>query len=72
MTEKPPARDVLAQAIAARHPVLARCHGTERLLCPHLLGRKSGRAKALLPVRGHDEPWSEPAQRWLSLCRGGP
>jgi WYL domain len=51
MTDLPRARPaawaVLAQAIEERHTVRARYHGHERLLCPHALGWKNGRAKVL-------------------------
>lgn len=45
--QRPPAWSVLAQAIDERCTVRARYHGHERLLCPHALGWKSGRAKVL-------------------------
>jgi hypothetical protein len=44
---RPTAWSVLAQAIDERRAVSARYHGHERLLCPHALGWKNGRAKVL-------------------------
>jgi hypothetical protein len=63
--------ELLARALVERRPVRARYHGHDRVLCPHLLGWKNGRAKLLayqsagatstgaLPVK--------PEQRWRSL-----
>jgi hypothetical protein len=68
---RPAAWAVLAHAIEERLIVRARYHGHERLLCPHALGWKNGRAKVLtyqsagstssgpLPDASHD--------RWRSL-----
>ena len=62
---------MLAQALTARRPVQARYHGKDRLLCPHALGWKNGRAKVLAYQAGgatnqgvlsHDHQ-----QRWRSL-----
>lgn len=39
--------DLLASAIAQRRTVRADYHGHTRLLCPHLLGWKNGRARVL-------------------------
>lgn len=44
---RPPAWDVLEQALTARRTVRARYHGHERVLSPHVLGWKDGRAKVL-------------------------
>jgi hypothetical protein len=46
-TIRPPAWSILAQALTQRRTVRARYHGHERLLCPHALGWKNGRAKVL-------------------------
>lgn len=43
----PPAWVLLAQALADKRPVTARYHGRPRILCPHALGWKHGRAKVL-------------------------
>ncbi|MGH9267978.1 MAG: WYL domain-containing protein [Acidimicrobiales bacterium] len=44
---RPPAWDLLAQAVIDRRTVRAAYHGHERLLCPHQLGWKNGRARVL-------------------------
>jgi hypothetical protein len=71
MTAKPPAWATLAQAMAVRRPVRARYHGAERLLCPHLLGWKAGRAKTLCYQSGgatsRGELAEQPEERWRSL-----
>jgi len=71
-SERPLAWEVLARALAERRPVRAHYHGTERLLCPHLLGFKNGRAKTLAyQAAGATTTASplpaDPAQRWRSL-----
>lgn len=43
----PSAWTVLARAIGERRPVQVRYHGRERILCPHALGWKNGRAQVL-------------------------
>jgi hypothetical protein len=42
---RPPAWSVLQQALLQKKPVHARYHGHERILCPHALGWRNGRAK---------------------------
>jgi len=63
--------DLLAEALARRRPVRARYRGTERLLCPHLLGHKNGRAKVLCYQSGGATSQGrlpkEPSQCWRSL-----
>lgn len=44
---KPPAWSVLHQALLRKKPVRARYHGHDRILCPHALGWKNGRAKVI-------------------------
>src|ERR1700757_565220 len=44
---RPPAWKVLEQAVMQKRTVRATYHGHDRLLCPHLLGWKNGRAKLL-------------------------
>jgi hypothetical protein len=70
-TPRPPAWEVLAQALRERRPVRARYHGADRLLCPHVLGWKNRRAKLLAyQVAGgtSDGPLpSEAQQRWRSM-----
>ena len=71
LVPRPPAWDVLAQALHERCPVRALYHGTERVLCPHVLGWKAGRAKALCyqvgGTTGHGALPADPEQRWRSL-----
>ena len=71
LAPRPPAWDVLALALAERRPVRARYRGAERVLCPHVLGWKPGRAKTLCyqtgGTTGHGGLPSNPAQRWRSL-----
>jgi hypothetical protein len=43
----PSAWEVLKRALTERRAVRARYHGHERVLCPHALGWKNGRAKVL-------------------------
>lgn len=44
---RPPVWDLLARALTERRTVRADYHGHTRLLCPHVLGWKHGRARAL-------------------------
>lgn len=44
---RPPAWDLLARAVMEKRTVRANYHGHDRLLCPHLLGWKNGRARVL-------------------------
>jgi hypothetical protein len=44
---RPSAWSILAQALAEGRCVRAQYHGHDRLLCPHPLGWKNGRAKVL-------------------------
>lgn len=68
---KPSAWAVLARALGERRPVRARYHGVERLLCPHALGWKRGRAKLLAyqtaGKTSHGQLPAEPQQRWRSM-----
>jgi hypothetical protein len=61
----------LANALKARRPVRARYHGAERVLCPHVLGWKNGRAKVLAYQGGgstSDGPLTGPDhERWRSM-----
>jgi hypothetical protein len=47
-TDLPTAWNVLHQALAGRRAVRARYHDHLRVLCPHALGWKNGRPKALV------------------------
>ncbi|MDQ6783435.1 MAG: WYL domain-containing protein [Actinomycetota bacterium] len=68
---RPPAWDVLEQALTQRRTVRARYHGHERLLCPHTLGWKNGRAKTLAyQASGTTSAGTlppSPRQRWRSM-----
>jgi hypothetical protein len=68
---RPPAWSVLAQALAARLTVRARYHGHDRLLCPHVLGWKNGRAKVLAfqsdGTTSSGALSDDSQQRWRSL-----
>jgi len=68
---RPPAWAVLEQALTERRPVRARYHGAERLLCPHALGWKHGRAKVLAyqaaGETGGGPLAADPRQRWRSM-----
>ena len=44
----PTAWNVLHASLADRRPVRARYHGRLRVLCPHAIGWKNGRAKVLV------------------------
>ena len=68
---RPPAWAVLLQAIAQRRSVTACYHNEQRLLCPHALGWKNGRAKVLAYQPDHttspDRPPAEARQQWRSM-----
>ena len=68
---KPPAWAVLEQALTDRHPVRARYHGTDRVLCPHALGWKHGRPKVLACQSGGTTSAGalspDTHQRWRSM-----
>ncbi len=66
----PPAWAVLEQAIVKRRCVAASYHGEQRLLCPHALGWKAGRAKVLVyQAERTTGPGAMPAERqpWRSM-----
>lgn len=69
--DRPPAWEILERALTQRRTVQARYHGHQRLLCPHALGWKNGRAKALVyQVDGHTSSGPLPTdarQRWRSM-----
>ncbi len=63
---RPAAWEVLAEGLVTRRPVRAGYHGSSRLLCPHVLGWRNGRAKALsyqLDAASGGAP-VPPDQRW--------
>lgn len=67
---RPPAWGLLVQAITNQRAMRASYHGHDRVLCPHLLGWKNGRALVLCyqtdgstsrgPISGDHQRW-----RWL-------
>jgi hypothetical protein len=68
----PDAWNVLKQGLAEHRPVRARYHDLNRLLCPHVLGWKDGRAKVLSFQAGgnstNGSPLSrDPRQRWRTM-----
>ena len=68
---RPPAWAILAQALRERRPIRARYHERERLLCPHALGWKNGRAKVLCyqaaGATSDGRLPADPRQRWRSM-----
>ena len=73
MTATPgmPAWATLEQALVARRPVALRYHGHDRVVCPHALGWKAGRARVLsYQVEGTTSTGTlsdHPNQRWRCL-----
>ena len=63
---RPPAWSVLEQALVQRRPVHANYHGRIRLLCPHALGWKDGRAK-VLAYQADSTTAHDPTQQWRSM-----
>lgn len=67
----PPAWALLADCLARRHPLRVRYHGHDRILCPHALGWKNGRATVLSYQKAGSTSSGElPAdtrQRWRSM-----
>lgn len=68
---RPPAWGVLAQALNERRRVLARYHGHERVICPHLLGFSGKRAKLLAYQCGGSTSGGslapDASRRWRSM-----
>lgn len=68
---RPPAWMVLEAALNQRRSVRIRYRGTERLICPHALGWKHGRAKVLVYQAGGTTTTgalpTDAHQRWRSL-----
>jgi hypothetical protein len=68
---QPHAWTLLEQALSQRRTIKARYHGAERILCPHALGWKRGRAKVLVyQSAGATTTGALPAatnQRWRSM-----
>lgn len=68
--ERPAAWATLEQALRQRHAVRARYHDQERVLCPHALGWRHGRAKVLAyqaAGASHGGLSPDPGQRWRSM-----
>lgn len=67
----PPAWPLLEESLARRQPLKVRYHGHERILCPHALGWKNGRATVLSYQKAGSTSSGElPAnnrQRWRSM-----
>jgi hypothetical protein len=61
----------LAEALCTRRPVWVTYHGRSRLLCPHALGWKAGRAMVLGYQTGGETSTGvldrDPAKRWRLL-----
>lgn len=68
---QPPAWQVLELALRQRRPVHVAYHGHHRLVCPHALGFKNGRAKVLAYQTGGTTSTgplpADPRQRWRSM-----
>jgi hypothetical protein len=68
---RPPAWEVLEAALTQRRAVRARYNGHERVLCPHALGWKHGRAKVLAYQSAGSTSIgtlpSDTRQRWRSM-----
>jgi hypothetical protein len=69
--QRPPAWAVLEQALRHKRPALVHYHGQDRLVCPHALGWKNGRPRALVYQSGGTTSQgglpTDPRQRWRSL-----
>jgi aminoglycoside phosphotransferase len=67
---RPKAWVLLELAVMERRRVRLRYHGTDRVVCPHVLGWKNGRAKALLfqvAVTGQGAVADSPREHWRSM-----
>lgn len=69
--DQPLAWATLEQALRQRRPLQARYHDHQRVLCPHALGWKHGRAKVLAyQAAGTTSDGAlpqDPCQRWRSM-----
>jgi hypothetical protein len=60
---------LIRQAIAGRRPVRATYRGRVREMCPHVLGTKNGRARALFfQFAGESEGGLPPGGDWRCLA----
>jgi len=64
-TSRPTPWALLEQALLERRAIQAAYHGRTRLLSPHALGTKNGRAKVL--AYQADDHAADPTQQWRSL-----
>ena len=68
---RPPAWDILERAINDKRTIRVSYHDHERLLCPHLLGWRNGRAKVLsyqsAGTTSQGVIAGNPRQRWRSM-----
>lgn len=68
---RPPAWAALERSLVEHKPVRVHYHGRERVLCPHVLGWKNGRAKVLSYQAGGTTSRGalpdDPSQRWRSM-----
>ncbi len=70
MTPIPAAWDTLEQALRQRRLVQARYHDQQRVICPHALGWRNGRARVLAYQTGGASRTglsADPRQRWRSM-----
>ncbi|MDA8060874.1 MAG: hypothetical protein M0T80_00335 [Actinomycetota bacterium] len=62
---------VLEEAITSRRALSVRYHDLQRLICPHVLGWKAGRAKVVVyqvePTVTRSGHSADPWQRWRSM-----
>ena len=69
--DRSPVWSTLERALTERRAVRASYHGRERVLCPHVLGWKNGRAKVLAyqagGTRSEGALAEHPRQRWRCL-----
>lgn len=69
--DRPPAWAVLEKAIEQRRSVSARYHAGQRIVCPHALGWKAGRAKVLVyqsePTTTRGAIAADARQQWRSM-----
>jgi hypothetical protein len=63
----PTAWSILHQGLAERRPVRVSYHDRLRVICPHVLGWKNGRAKALVYQTDIIGPTSRDPRGWRSL-----
>ncbi len=71
ITPLPPAWTALEAALRQRRPVHVHYHGNQRLICPHALGWRNGKAMLLgYQTGGHTTTGtlpSDPSRRWRNF-----